>query len=516
MKTLKFLYGLGKRLSKKNEKVANSKNEEGYSISDRVEPTEETQESSSISLGISNNAVKNSELSRPKPAFLSECEWILSKLAKAGKLYNRENFFQILQKNYSNEFKGPLDFKKVESKLIQARLLTKTVSEYLSSKSKPTNSSDEYCSDSNSICKIGKYSFLNRSFKDMVTSLTERERDILFKRYFVKNSQSLKTVGQYYGITRERVRQIEGKALLKLKEKGLHKLFAYGLLKLGAPSILRAEHFVVINENLKIPLQNPLGLVAIVSKIIGNKTSFNYYPIEGNFIYLQYKDYPPISKLNIKKWIDKPQIPKEEFKDYLINEEFYFLTEYEFELLYNYYSEQHEQCCSKSHLLKNLIVRSLKLIGCPAHYSDITEKVREIGEKYRNYSYNSIHSALNRYNEFVWVGKRGVHGLKEWGLSPPDKSLEDQIYSILKDSGKPLSKESIAIELSKKRPYFSEPSLNLILGKSDQIIKIPDNLYRIANKEDIEVKRVKKAQTDKMSNAMEEILGEWEKQKNSE
>jgi len=79
MKIVKFLYGLWKRLSKKNEEVANSKNEKGYSTSDRVEGAEETQESFSISLGISNNTVKNSELSRSKPGFLSECEWILSK-----------------------------------------------------------------------------------------------------------------------------------------------------------------------------------------------------------------------------------------------------------------------------------------------------------------------------------------------------------------------------------------------------------------------------------------------------
>lgn len=77
-------------------------------------------------------------------------------------------------------------------------------------------------------------------------------------------------------------------------------------------------------------------------------------------------------------------------------------------------------------------------------------------------------------------------------------------------------KENIAIELSRQRSYFAENSLNLILSISDKIIKTPDNLYRVANKKDIEVEGVKKAQTDKMSNAMEEVFKEWEEQKNSE
>jgi len=545
MKIVKFLYGLGKRLSKKNEEVANSKNEKGYSTSDRVEGAEETQESFSISLGISNSTAKNSKLSRSKPPFLAECEWILSKLAKTGKSYDREKFFQILQRNYSNEFKGPLDFEKVESKLVQARLLTKTISEYYSSELETINSIERYSSDFNFICKIGKDSYLkeaqqsksktqdladrialwlivtSQSFEDAVTSLTKRERDILLKRYFVEKPQSLKTIGQYHSLSRERIRQIETEALTKLRENGLHIAFLYELFKLGLPNILQIEQLIAINQNLGITSKNPFSLIRITTKIInkimGNAVDFNFYFVGTKFICLRYYDYPDISKLSIEKWIGKTEIPKEVFKNYLINEGFCFLTEDELEILHSYFSEQHKQYRGKRRLLKDLIIISLKLIGCPAHYSDVTEKVREIGgEKYGNCSFDSIHGALSLYNEFVWVGKRGVYGLREWGLSPPNRHLEDQIYSILKNSESPLSRENIAVELSKQRPYFTGTSLNLILSVSDKIIKTSANLYRVANKKDIEVERVKKAQTDRMSNAMEEVFKEWEKQKNGE
>jgi len=544
MKVPKFFQKLAERLIKEHERVVNSKIKKNSFISDRIGGARETREFSSTSLRISNNTVKDSELSGSKPAFLTECEWILSKLAKTRKSYDREKFFQILQRNYSNEFEGSLDFEKVKNKLVRARLLTKTISEYCSSESKTINSVERYSSDFDFTWKVGKDSFskeaqesesktrdladriaswlilISQSFKDAVIfSLTRKERDILLKRYFVEKPQTLKTIGQYYGLSRERIRQIETKALTKLRENGLHIAFLYELFKLGLPSILQIEQLTAINKGLGIISKNPFCLIKITSKIIkkikGNAGDFNFFFVGTKFIYLRYCNYPNISRLSIEKWIGKTEIPKKEFKNYLINEEFCFLTEDELEILHRYFSEQHKQYRGKRPFLKDLIIKSLKLIGCPAHYSDITEKVREIGgEKYRNCSASTIHGALSLYNEFVWVGKRGVHGLTEWGLSPPDRSLEDQIYSILKDLGKLLSKESIAMELSKRRPYFSETSLNLILSTSDKIIKNQNNLYRVANKKDIEVEKVRKAEKDKMSNAMEEVFREWDKQRN--
>lgn len=52
-------------------------------------------------------------------------------------------------------------------------------------------------------------------------TLKDRERDILILRYGLNNapSKTLEDVGKIFGITRERVRQIEKKALIKLREE---------------------------------------------------------------------------------------------------------------------------------------------------------------------------------------------------------------------------------------------------------------------------------------------------------
>jgi RNA polymerase primary sigma factor len=52
----------------------------------------------------------------------------------------------------------------------------------------------------------------------MLGDLGERERDILIKRFGLESGvpRTLEDIGQEYGVTRERIRQIEAKALAKL------------------------------------------------------------------------------------------------------------------------------------------------------------------------------------------------------------------------------------------------------------------------------------------------------------
>ena len=61
--------------------------------------------------------------------------------------------------------------------------------------------------------------FLKEQMKDTLDSLTTRERRVLTLRFGLEDGQSrtLEEVGQKFGVTRERIRQIEAKALRKLR-----------------------------------------------------------------------------------------------------------------------------------------------------------------------------------------------------------------------------------------------------------------------------------------------------------
>ncbi len=61
---------------------------------------------------------------------------------------------------------------------------------------------------------------LHEQLAALMGSLGEREREVLELRYGIRDGQTrtLEEVGAHFGVTRERIRQIEGKALTKLKK----------------------------------------------------------------------------------------------------------------------------------------------------------------------------------------------------------------------------------------------------------------------------------------------------------
>ena len=65
------------------------------------------------------------------------------------------------------------------------------------------------------------YILLQEQIEDVFTCLTDREQQVLILRFGLKDGKprTLEEVGQHFNVTRERIRQIEGKALTKLRNR---------------------------------------------------------------------------------------------------------------------------------------------------------------------------------------------------------------------------------------------------------------------------------------------------------
>jgi len=63
------------------------------------------------------------------------------------------------------------------------------------------------------------FSMLKEKIQDVLTTLTDREREVLEQRFGLKDgySRTLEEVGRQFQVTRERIRQIEAKALRKMR-----------------------------------------------------------------------------------------------------------------------------------------------------------------------------------------------------------------------------------------------------------------------------------------------------------
>jgi len=58
---------------------------------------------------------------------------------------------------------------------------------------------------------------MNRKLQNALTTLNEREKFIIWNRYLAEDTMTLEEIGEKYDISKERVRQIESRALEKIK-----------------------------------------------------------------------------------------------------------------------------------------------------------------------------------------------------------------------------------------------------------------------------------------------------------
>ena len=69
------------------------------------------------------------------------------------------------------------------------------------------------------------FSFLKEKIKDVLDTLTDREREVIEQRFGLRDGspRTLEEVGKEFNVTRERIRQIEAKALRKLRHPSRSK-----------------------------------------------------------------------------------------------------------------------------------------------------------------------------------------------------------------------------------------------------------------------------------------------------
>ena len=82
-----------------------------------------------------------------------------------------------------------------------------------------------YLSNTNILSLIHIYTLLKEQLGDVLGTLTDREEKVLRLRFGLEDgrSRTLEEVGKEFNVTRERIRQIEAKALRKLRHPSRSK-----------------------------------------------------------------------------------------------------------------------------------------------------------------------------------------------------------------------------------------------------------------------------------------------------
>jgi len=126
------------------------------------------------------------------------------------------------------------------------------------------------------------------------------------------------------------------------------------------------------------------------------------------------------------------------------------------------------------------IVAALRKLDHPAHYSEIAQAINTELPADRLISSRTVHIRLMQHPElFVWVGRRGTYGLKEWGMERA-LSYVEALTQILQQAGHPVTFQEILAQLPKIRPYYDETSITITLGTNERFQSFADGTYGLA------------------------------------
>lgn len=331
--------------------------------------------------------------------------------------------------------------------------------------------------------------------------LKDREKAILSKRYGLQGEklQTLKTVGEEQGLTRERVRQIE-KDLLRNLKRGVQDLETF----IAARELLLttiSEHGDIMSESA---LLNYLG---IDSEDEANAMRFllnlmtELEEIEENTKVRQSwaklgfdKDFLHDFISNTKDILENHGKPltAEKFIHNFQESEFYKANESKLtpkvvvnllattagihknpfgEYGMHHWSEiKPKDVGDKAYLV-------MKHHGKPEHYSIITDLINQNALDKRTAYKETVHNKLIKDKRFVLVG-RGIYALSEWGYKPG--VVSDIIKAVMEEAGKPLSREEIIDAVLAKR-MVKKNTILVGLSNKKYFKKVGKNLYTLAS-----------------------------------
>jgi len=331
---------------------------------------------------------------------------------------------------------------------------------------------------------------------DLFLVLTEKEAMVIKRRFALQGQpkQTLEKIGKHFKVTRERIRQIEGIALSKLRRTV--RTTKLNEVNEMAKSILRMHGGVMREDELisqvlkRMPNSTDLdGAVLRLSFSID--TEMNTSGHSGTYVpfwkleSLAMEDISLIVE-NIVKILKKRRscMKKEElisavqalnlFKDRIPSKELissnltiderlreidegWGLTEWRF---------------VRPRSIRDKVEIILRKAGTPLHFMEIANRIREARFDHKNVTVQAVHNELIRYPQFVLVG-RGLYALREWGYEPG--TVADVIELILKEKG-PLSKKEIIAEVAKQRTV-KVGTISLNLQKMPYFVRVGRAVY---------------------------------------
>jgi hypothetical protein len=312
---------------------------------------------------------------------------------------------------------------------------------------------------------------------ELLSDLPERVKEVVLRRFALsgqKEGETLEEIGKSFGITRERVRQIEESGLEKIRPriKNYQKIFQKFFDYLGKQGGLKEEE-ILLGELGEGKYQSQVFFLLSLDtrfKRISESEGFKSFWTIGDNFFDKAKEI--INTLLEKlKTLGKPVTLKElnvfavigetELNSYLeISKNIQKNSENVFGLR-DWPEINPRGIKDKAYLI-------FKKMGKPLHFTEVTKLIQGSLTQ-------TVHNELIRDARFVLVG-RGIYALSEWGYLPGQ--VKDVITKILKESKNPLTKEEVLSEVLRQR-MVKENTILLNLSNRNYFKKDQEGKYTV-------------------------------------
>ncbi len=301
--------------------------------------------------------------------------------------------------------------------------------------------------------------------KRLLSELQDRAHDIIVNRYGLGDGEpkTLEAIGKKYGITRERVRQIENAALNAIRKseafKSEHKTFQELKSVIDSLGVMVHEEELLTALSKDKSVQNHIHFYLVLGdefkKLKEDPHFKSRWTIDEEIsemihealhaIYQNISDRELLAENDlISRFIEELSNVSEQYKNEEIARRWLSISKRIAKNPLGEWGPADSQNV-KTRGIKDYAYLIMKKHGSPMHFREVAKAISDTFNKKTHVA--TCHNELIKDPRFVLVG-RGYYALAEWGYKPG--VVRDVIREILEKEG-PLTKEEIIDRVLKER-----------------------------------------------------------------
>ncbi len=330
--------------------------------------------------------------------------------------------------------------------------------------------------------------------KRLLSVLSDRARDVLTKRYGLGEKtkrMTLEAIGEQYGITRERVRQIENYALASIRKSDAYvkEQAAFESLKeemLFHGAVVSEEAFLEHLSN-DPSVRNHFHVLLVVGHMFDRRKEDDHFvhrwlvdqgladKVEGALknLYGSLSDQELVSEGTIiTSFLDQAKDLAEQYRtEEMVKRWLSISKSISSNPLGEWGPAESPNITPKG--IRDYAYLAIRQHGSPLHFTEVAKRIGELFGKKAHTA--TAHNELIKDKRFVLVG-RGLYALTEWGYV--EGVVRDVIKKVLAENGA-LTRDEIIDKVLKER-YVKPNTVVVNLQDLKHFVKDASGKYRLA------------------------------------